>query len=82
MSKKPKTVKRKKRKPVIILPPSMEARGLQCRALAVKIEDTWEPGCVHLVGNHNAIVMALRPTDAGNAERTVARLKAFLTDLM
>lgn len=85
-TKKKAPVRRKRairtRTPAIILPPTMEQRGLQARALAAQIEDTWEPGCVHLVGNQAAIVVAVRPTDPTQAERLVARLKAFLTELM
>lgn len=81
MAKTSKTVKRKK-KSLIVLPPNMEQRGAQVRALAVQMEGTWEPACVHLVGNAQAVVLALRPTDPAQAERIVARLKAFLTELL
>lgn len=80
MKKKP--VKTRKRKSKIILPPNMQERGEQARKLAVQIEGTWEPGCLHLVGNENAVVAALRPTSAVHARRLVDELKKFLTDLM
>lgn len=80
MAKKP--VKTRKRKSKIILPPTMEERGLQTRKLAEQIEKSWPPGCVHLVGNQSAIVASLRPTDPSQATRIVARLKEFLTELM
>ncbi len=81
-AKKKKTVKKSKRKARIIVPPNMQERGEQARKLAVQIEGTWEPGCLHLVGNTNAVVAALRPTSPAQAERLVAELKKFLTDLM
>lgn len=82
MATKKPVKRRTKKKSRIILPPTMEERGVQTRALAEQIEKTWPPGCVHLVGNESAIVASLRPTDRAQAERIVARLKAFLTELM
>lgn len=81
MAKK-KTVKKRKTKSKIILPPTMEQRGTQARDLALKIEGTWPPGCIHYCANETAVVAAFRPATVAEQRLIMDALKRIQTALL